>query len=247
MTMVEWVVTTTSTTDAEEDDYDEEDDDCADNYDNAEGDVAHDVWGLPSRLNLATLAADFYLLYELALDGFDDGAFDAYIDRWLPTFKNYTDMVVGGELRHAMATGSSRIWTMKTTPLHDALKQGDLCSGERSAAWTEWHEFRQQHGVDALVWAVKIYNVWASDDYGGKKWASIADALLMVERGTTSPVTFIDMCWGLQHNGGAYFSKVDWSMFGLAVVLDANLNGKTKDVLKKASTEVVDAYQKAYK
>ncbi len=212
-------------------------------YDDGEGySEACERWGLPERVNLVPLAADFYLLYELSLDNMDDGRFQAWLDDNLSLFVNYTDMVVGGELRHA----SGILDDDEQTPLTKAIKS-TFRRSERGEAWLAWYDFRKEHGKQALEWATNIFNTFTAGKsgdygYGGPKWASISDALLMLEAGTISPVAFVDMCWGLEHNGGCYFSKLPWQA-EVQEVLDANLRGRTDTVLEYATEDVRKLYE----
>ncbi len=211
------------------------------------GNVAPEEWGLPQGLNLVPLAADFYLLYELSLDGLDEGRFRAWMDENLPIFKNYTDMVIGGEIRHAPSHFLNKHKALPESPLRTLLED-ELGGIERTSAWEAWYEFRQEHGTKALEWITEVYNKWPSavgQGYGGRAWASISDALWMLETGITSPVAFVDMCWGLQHNGGTYFNKLDW-LYNVESVLTANLREDTTTVLRYATSEVQRLYEEAY-
>ncbi len=74
-------------------------------------------------------------------------------------------------------------------------------------------------------------------------WANIAESLMYLERGEITPVMFLDMCWGLEHNGGAYFNKMPWNMQYLKRILDANLVGDMDTLLKHASETTRELYK----
>jgi len=46
----------------------------------------------------------------------------------------------------------------------------------------------------------------------------------MFEEGKITPHSFVDTCFGLEHNGGRYFDKW-WNTSGINVVLDLNQEG----------------------
>jgi len=62
--------------------------------------IAATVWNIDTSLDLAKEAADFYLLYDLSLDGQDNGLFAEKVTFLCQQFSAYTDMALGGELRH---------------------------------------------------------------------------------------------------------------------------------------------------
>ena len=200
-------------------------------------------WQLPGYVHISRLAADFYTLYALRLEGKDQGYFDKHVEQWLPILKNYTDMVVGGEVRHAGSRDF--LYEIDVTPLVVELKcHGSLYSPTRSQAWNIWWHFRQKHGSAALMWAATIFRgMGGSSSVGGDRWANITETLLWFERGVTTPIIFLDSIWGLQHNGGCYFNKKAWDIGGLQQVLDDNLAGRFKSLLAEVSPKVRELYQ----
>jgi hypothetical protein len=201
-------------------------------------DVRWTHWGLAKDMNLARTAADFYLLYDLSLEDQDEGRFQQLMDWILPQFVNYTDMAVGGELRHSkgkLASGSA-----VPKPLATALKSGELPMN-RHAAWHRWKFFRAKYGTVALAWADRTFRMFKGGGYGGPKWGNIAKVLWMYERDELTPISFIDTCWGLEHNGGAYFNKA-WGTNGMKAVLDANLHENFDYVRQWASPSVKDMH-----
>src|ERR1019366_1006446 len=146
------------------------------------------VWGIESTLNLTGAAADFYLLYDLFLDGKDEGEFNKLIDFIYPQVLNYTDMVVGGELRHM------RQYIAKNVSFPIFLKRA-MAEGtyplDRSAAWVHWWNFRLSHGTMALQWAEQGF-LFSSGGYGGPKWANICHVLRLHEEGKLQQISFLD-------------------------------------------------------
>ena len=57
------------------------------------------------------------------------------------------------------------------------------------------------------------------------------------EKGITTQHTFVDTCFGLEHNGGAYFNKW-WSTGYLKDALDANQEGNYCALLIHSSSMV---------
>ena len=182
-------------------------------------------WNLKgNHWSLKKAAANYYML---TLCNLLDDKFEPFLNRHtdilVDQFSRYTDMVVGGELRHTQHTQGM------PNKLKQALKDNTLLgpkSSSRHGAWEGWYWFRSRYGVLATQWAVDAYNdetKW-SKGYGGKPWANIANTLCMFERDQITPHSFVDTCWGLQHNGGVYFNKW-WDTSGLKHVLDLNQAG----------------------
>jgi len=174
--------------------------------------------------NLKKAAANYYMLI---LCNLLDDKFEPFLNRHtdilVDQFSRYTDMVVGGELRHAKHTQGM------PNKLKQALKDNTLrgpMAGSRHGAWEGWYWFRSRYGVLATQWAVDAYRddtKWGKG-YGGEAWANIANTLCMYERDEITPHSFVDTCWGLQHNGGVYFNKW-WDTSGLKHILDLNQAG----------------------
>jgi hypothetical protein len=189
-------------------------------------------WGLRSQQwNLSKAAADYYLL-QLAVF-IDKDKFKPYLDKHtgilVDQFARYTDMAIGGEIRHV----ADRSGMIKR--LEEAINNNVLY-GSRNSAWEGWYWFRQQYGTLALKWLVTTYNDsfrWKAG-YGGEAWGKIANTLLMFEEGKLTPHSFVDTCFGLEHNGGGYFDKW-WNTKNVKSVLDRNQSGLYCDLLMGAS------------
>tara|TARA_R110000824_G_scaffold238121_4_gene426873 strand:+ start:893 stop:1654 length:762 start_codon:yes stop_codon:yes gene_type:complete len=210
-------------------------------------DVRWGDWGLDANMNLSRTAADFYLLYDLYIDELDEGYFQELMDYVLPQFVKYTDMALGGEIRHARdMVAPSKI----PAPLQKAVKwkiesqkpQFGL-SNNRHQAWAAWRFFRKQFGNVALIWAEQTFVSFKVHAFGGPRWANIAKTLRLYVTGEYSPIMFVDTCWGLQHNGGSYFNKA-WTIGNLKSVLDANQSEKYENLLPLASPAVSEFYTK---
>ena len=224
-----------------------------DNYDEPpepeylEREVAEETWGLPPEMQLSRKAADFYLLYDLEIDALDDGKFKRFTRELAEHFASYADMVVGGELRYTLGHISSQ----SHSDLHPALQEvlsTRLTHVDRHEAWEYWRPFRGKHGANALKWAMVAFNSFNDGgSYGGPKWAYIAETKYMYETSKISPTTFVDMCWGLEHNGGQFFGKL-WNTYALKRVLDSNLHSENDDLsplYEYASPEIVKFYKEA--
>ena len=206
-------------------------------------DRAHELWELPDHLKLSRIAAQFYLLYDLWLDELDDGMLEAFLDDHCPQFQNYTDMVIGGELRHAYGEWEPKTVLNESGPLIEALESdhSPMRSCSRSDAWIEWKEFRELHGIESLRWAKDIYGDHIGT-YGGRLWGNICEVLYRFLNGEISRIMFFDTIWGLQHNGGAYFNKIGWSTSNCNEVLNIARTGKIEDLL----TYVDSSFKKIY-
>ena len=222
------------------DEYVDDEDECLDE-EQQEQQVAEHSWGLDPSLRLAREAADWYLLMSMWLDEYDEDEHFVRRTRHLATiFKDYADMVVGGELRYTLGHVEGDILNPE---LHEALRYD--VSGSRSDAWNAWLSFRMKHKTNALYWAEEAFKAFGSHTYGGDKWAYIARTVRMFETGEISPVTFVDMCWGLEHNGGQFFGKL-WDTYMLKPVLDANLNEDAPKLVACASPSIAKLYTEVY-
>ena len=201
--------------------------------------VTKGIWELDPGMKLRHRAAEFYLMMDLDLDGLDGGKFQKLMDYLLPQFVAYTDMAVGGELRHSRAKVASN---QLPTPLRRALADSTRPS-HRHEAWRGWYRFRRHYGTLALEWAEEVFPHFSGGGFGGKKSANIASLLRMYETDDLTPLMFVDTCWGLQHNGGAYFDKA-WPTKGLKNVLDANLAESIPGLLAYATVPVRNFYNK---
>ena len=199
----------------------------------------NNLWGLKDPTwNLNVVACDYYIL--LLANIFNSKKYAPYLEHranlLVDQFSRYTDMAVGGELRHAKAkTSVYPEWKDNVPlPLLTALWDTTL-GGSRNSAWEGWYHFRKRHGTLALIWAVATFGLkgWGGG-YGGKRWKNIANTLLMYEQGLTTKHTFIDTCFGLQHNGGIYFNKW-WGTENIQQTLDANQRGDYCEVKQNAS------------
>jgi hypothetical protein len=211
----------------------------------SKGDAAA-LWGL-QIINLKELIADYYLLQDLYVgeapefEPIDEGHFEPHVAWMFEQFSAYTDMVVGGELRHGRKM--IKAWSKLPKPMASAIKEGSLLAISRNAAWHAWYYFRLQYGTLALGWAEDAFARFKSNAYGGPKWAAIARALRWYEEDVHTQVGFVDECCSLQHNGGSYFNKL-WSVHGLDVILNAGFANPPMyaTLLKHATTGVQEFY-----
>jgi hypothetical protein len=214
--------------------YDEEEDEQS-----VEQNIAQHTWGLDSDINLAREAADWYLLMDLWLDKKDDDRFMKRTSRLAIMFSSYADMVIGGELRYTLGhvENPGEVLDDEMT-IH--LQRN--ASSDRSEAWDSWSDFRIGLGTSALHMAETAFDAFGeSNSYGGPKWAYIVRTLRMYETEEITPITFVDMCWGLEHNGGQFFGKL-WSTYSLQVVLDANVQENTASLLQYAHPDITKIY-----
>ena len=222
----------------DEPDYDDEED-----VEDLERNVAYEYWSLPHNLTLTREAADFYLLYDMKLDGRDEGRFDdVCLPRLAKLFSNYTDMVVGGELRYTCSQVSNYMECLHPKLVYE-LRYTNLGGSQRHDAWEDWASVRRKYGTDALRWAEEAFLAFGSPaTYGGQKWAHITSTLRKFEEGVYSPLVFVDMCWSTEHNGGQFFGKL-WNPYALKTILDANQREDMNELLSYATTGVRKFYE----
>lgn len=206
--------------------------------------AAHSVatrdWNLPDQVDLVQKAAQFYCLYELVTVhdvGWDE--FAEVVAELAETFANYADMIVGGELRHTpkMTEYPPNNLLMRT------LRSDRWRGVGRFISWSRWKTFRQQHGTDALQQAIDCFGSKRCG-FGGKAWGNIAEVLMLYEQETISPVFFIDLAFGLQHNGGRFFDKL-WpnQLRGLDNLLTNARNGRMDKLVAALPQEIKKTWE----
>ena len=175
-----------------------------------------EVWGLEKEnlVDPIEIGAEFYLL-EFILSGAIFSFADKEIPREIaqncgvtqtkavlrgymgeletkavPVLASYTDMIIGGELRHC-----------KPTHLHEGRQQ----------TWSYWKILRDSLGPDLLLDAQLHFVDWsAGSAYCGPPWATIAQTYHTFLSGVSPPHMFIDRCMNLEHNGGNFLNKISW-------------------------------------
>lgn len=202
--------------------------------------MALELWDVHPMLNLSEACAAFYLTMDLDIDGLDTENTYKEIETYLTRqFSNYTDMVVGGELRHAAHKVKAKAEI--PTRIAHALKSV-LLVPSRSEAWLAWYHLRRTYGVQALRWAEVTFKLFKGGGYGGPAWANIAAHLRRWEQGEYGNQLFVDFCWGLEHNGGNYFNKV-WHPPNKHL-LDAKQESNMAAVAEHATAETREYYRK---
>ena len=217
------------------------------------------VWDLPVDLNLTEMAADFYLLYDLNHRGIDDGEFDKYVSENVGYFYRYSDMIIGGELRHAPGNVDKNRVSQLARPLWEKIRHsyydapivdghyGYTFHNGRHDAWLAWHTYRAKVGTPALRQAMSVFSSFGAShgrsSFGGAKWANIAKIVWNYERGKMSAIMFMDYVWGLEHNYGSFFNKITWGYSSLKTVLNANLDADLFTVYIRASSAVQNLYK----
>ena len=135
------------------------------------------LWGLKAPTwNLPKVTSDYYMLSLATL--IDKDKYAKYLikrtNSLTDQFARYTDMAVGGELRHAKGKINNGIFLKEDIPrpLLEAL-YGHVISGSRNSAWEGWYHFRQRYGTLAIRWAKDVFSLkgWGSG-YGGARWAN---------------------------------------------------------------------------
>ncbi len=219
-------------------------------------------WGLDKNLVLYQLAADFYTLNSLALDFPEDTMVTILKNRvtnhLAEQFEHYLNMVIGGELRHALKL-SSIAQKLPVEFEHNELAKvilgasyiynqaGYTSIRSRENQWAIWKQIQEHYGViPCLEFALHAFKdfTWRTS-FGGHAWANITKTLLMYLKGETNKTIFVDTTFGLYHNVSSVFSKV-WSTSSLMEILDWNLKGKMSHVRIYISGEVKNLYIKLH-
>lgn len=172
------------------------------------------LWPIQNtKIDVVQALADFYLLEGIAARVFNaphtvhddttcvllaeeaDAAQAKLVALLDPSFANYVDMAVGGELRH-----------------HSAVGFKVLTKGTRTEAWREWRALRDQLGPQALLDAAVLFREIHGGGIGGEKWAQAAELLHQRITGVFTPKLFVDRVFAAQHNGGSLLNKIYWKI-----------------------------------
>lgn len=109
-----------------------------------------------------------------------------------PHFLTYAIIAVGGEVRHMDHLSS---WYMPKN---------------RHTAWIAFSHIVEEHGVEAMDWAIRVLNEYAHGGYGGKKWGAVAECTKDRMSGRITPAQWLDRVFTLCHNNGSIFNKIVW-------------------------------------
>lgn len=183
------------------------------------------------EFNLACIKGQAQLILEDLVE---------YLD---PVFVGYSHMAVSGELRH-----------------HVAMKS-NILSPERASAWCGWRKIYDKVGNQALLDAAELFYEFTGGGYGGPPWANCAEVLYQRLEGKLGPDgpsgkinkrMFIDRIWTLEHNGGCFLNKINWSIKNkkgrdiswMRSLLDCHASDPPdyKTLLKMASEEVFNLF-----
>ena len=209
--------------------------------------AAKDIWQLPSDLLLPNLAANYYLLVNMAIQDRGVALLEKFVALYAPILQRYVDMVVGGEIRYARSHLNSARVSKVAAPLWEQITLAPF-GASREDFWLTWHKLRHgsgpEQGASMLVGAMSMFvNFRRKKSYGGYSWANIARILARYEAGAMSSLAFIDFVWGLQHNNGSFFNKLqDWNKSNLQTVLNANLDNRILTLYTYASPEMQALY-----
>jgi hypothetical protein len=125
-------------------------------------------------------------------------AMTVLVDTYMPTFYEYLNLAIGGEIRHHMAGGK-------------------VLDKNRPIAWCDWQHIFEEHGVEAIRVAASLFREFPSrGGYGGEPWAQAAEILAAFLDGRLGPDDetnrrlFMDRVWTLEHNNGCILNKVEW-------------------------------------
>ena len=201
----------------------------------------YEQWQVPRALNIERVAGDFYTLLYLHLKGYEpaETKFQEFVGIYAGYFARYADLAVGGELRHCPRMIPEGF---EFQPEGSEIKLGHITTGRgmsRSGSWCQWKGRREHFGMEALDMAYAAFTSMGFNGFGGHMWANITDNLRLYLSGQLTPVLFIDLAFGMEHNGGRFMNKLpEWGYHEMMSVLDANLRGDIDTVKQYASPEV---------
>lgn len=203
--------------------------------------VAQKVWGLDISMRLAREAATFYTLLLMELDCPSPQVtqlLNAKTDYLVDQFTKYIPMICGGELRHYNSSERGKVIHPLGT---EYFSRHDYSTYTlRNIGWASWKDFVNDNSLlPSMELAKKIFRVCfpPNTSFGGEKWAAIAHTLIMFLTGQTTPRTFVDTAFGLEHCSRTMFDKL-WDTKSLITILDANLEDDMYRVIQSAEPKI---------
>jgi hypothetical protein len=187
--------------------------------------------GLDFDLCLPFVASKYYALAYLSIADLSyKEKLHSFCSEIAPSFLAYSFISAGGELRH-FNSRQYHDWTEKmeeeTNPLiKEALHNVRVKGDSRINFWVEWISLLEKIPMlDMLKTTTFLFNHgdWR-EGFGGKSWGKIAQNALSFLSKEINEITFIDNCWGLQHNGGCFFNKIYSVATPLLLILDSGFN-----------------------
>jgi hypothetical protein len=160
---------------------------------------------------------------------------NALVERLDREFLTYAIAACGGELRY-----------------HRGV-QSDVGGLGRSAMWDEFVRLVSRKGASVLLVGAELFREFGDGNgYGGEPWAIAAEITAKRLSGKMPAWLFVDRMFTLEHNGGCFMNKVDWStnnrlgynLYHMRQVLDAHAGEKTGWglLLAVASPEVSEMF-----
>jgi len=141
---------------------------------------------------------------------------DALVEQYAPEVANYVTHAVAGELRFAVKRrlGGEPLPAWLTKAVYD----NNNSLGGRAGGQQAILEAAKREGLSPQQFAQVASRIFSQPgwgvDFGGKKWANIADAISHYHEGRMTKTAWLDHVFDLQHNGGSIFDgKVDTVRF----------------------------------
>lgn len=183
------------------------------------------------RPDVATMAADFYLLEYLSAHGDPGGsvAFDRYCRDAERFMCEVVTVTVGAELGHIV----DRYQLLGDTPEGKFLAALGCCDTRIS-----WARALRADEGEALRNAERCFG-GPFVDFDGVRWVPIASTLREFREGQLSGPAFIDWCFSVRHNSGPIFDKF-CRVDEIDAVLDAQSRGDVSALARFASKRVAD-------
>ena len=173
--------------------------------------------GVQRPVSLPRVAANFYLMYEIvrALQNsrraFTAGEwwnrrFNEYVERWSQVFVRYAFVACVGEARHRCTDRyvPAFVRSIPRTNNYDKTTRYSVQSRVVRRYARRFEKIASSAFEDLRV--AFLMDLW-STNYGGPKWAQVANLGALLSRGKISPVVFVDQIFDVVHNAGYLFDK----------------------------------------
>ncbi len=133
---------------------------------------------------------------------------DNVVARCDPSFLAYAQMACWGEVRYHPAVSGHDVHTISHGKVGERFHMWHAVAPLRpvmpAAAWLDIADmFRDYENVKGKAQGSGV---------GGERWAIAAELVYARLVGRLSPKLFVDRMFNLQHNGGCFLNKIEWSV-----------------------------------
>lgn len=210
---------------------------------------ACELWGIEAGRNVAKDLANFYTLEYLSIQHEWVNEYKREVVQEIANaYLQYSLAACGGEFRYITNDFAYDQKNPVAKEIYTLMKKPPY-AGSRFDAWIGFKQLVDAHGADVLTVLVKDFPKTRRGSIGGDRWARCSKVAELYMRKQISEQEFVDMVFGLQHNGGSFLNKafsLDYGPVSLKTLLDKKrAEPNPLNLLWIAAPQVLDLWEKA--